>query len=336
MNLTCEFCKKIYTSLSSLNYHKKTAKFCLELQKENLNNKIQIEYYNCEYCEKNFTIKNHLISHLSSCNIKKFNDKYGIEKEELIEEFKKEKEKLIEEFKKEKDEMVQKYIELKFELKLKDEKIKDKDVLINKYECIIKEKDNIIKENNDRLTNELLNRPQIINHNNTTSSNYTVQFNKLKDDILPFTDDNIRDCINSINSSQLIYYNNNDVMFNFISNFVNAIKVLAFCTDSSRGCLVIKDEEGKHTKIMANEFIVDCIKKSKRECINILDRAKQFIDNESEEGNLDDIEYSNCLSILTMIKGHINQDKKSELTKNISTSLIKHTKQLTKNKLINE
>ena len=122
-------------------------------------------------------------------------------------------------------------------------------------------------------------------------------------------------------------------MTNFISNFVNALKVLAFCTDVSRGCLVIKDTEGNHSKIMANQFILKCFEKSKNECILILDQAVKYLDNECEEENIDDVSYSKCISILTNIKGHIIQGVESDLTKNISTVLSKQIEQLAKNSL---
>jgi len=109
----CEFCKKVYKSLSSLNYHKKTAKFCLDLQKENNNNNIKIKEYKCEHCDKKFTQKSSLISHLCVCNVKNYKDKI----DNKIKELKNNYENII--------------TELKFENKLKDEqnKLKDENIL---------------------------------------------------------------------------------------------------------------------------------------------------------------------------------------------------------------
>jgi len=60
--MECEFCKKILSSLSSLNNHKLTAKYCLKIQ-----NKTVTEKFKCTYCDKNFTAKNTLISHTKIC-----------------------------------------------------------------------------------------------------------------------------------------------------------------------------------------------------------------------------------------------------------------------------
>ncbi len=67
MSFECEFCKKEYKTISSLNYHKKTAKFCLELQKI-YNDSCK---YNCEFCNKKFTKKDKRDDHLKICKIKK-------------------------------------------------------------------------------------------------------------------------------------------------------------------------------------------------------------------------------------------------------------------------
>ena len=351
MTYNCEYCNKEYKTISNLNHHKKTAKFCLELQKNTNIESVNIQTYNCEYCNKDFTVKNHLQNHLASCTDKKIKEKENIYKEQIKElkckEIKYEEEidklnKLYTKLQFETKLKEEKYVsqledltklnsELTFEVKLKDEKLKDKEEQIKKLEESLKEKDTIICKNNEKLTNELINRPQqVVNNSNT---NYTLQFNKLKDNLIPFTDDNIKNCIKNINGNRLIYYNDYNVMTNFISNFVNAIKVLAFCTDVSRGCLIIKDTEGNHSKIMANQFILKCFEKSKNECILILDQAVKYLDNECEEENIDDVSYSKCISILTNIKGHIIQGVESDLTKNISTVLSKQIEQLAKNSL---
>ena len=49
--MDCRFCKKIFSTKSSLNNHQKTAKYCLSLQDKYL----QITKFNCEFCDKHFT-----------------------------------------------------------------------------------------------------------------------------------------------------------------------------------------------------------------------------------------------------------------------------------------
>ena len=60
--MECNFCKKILSSLSSLNNHKATAKYCLQIQ-----NKDITEKFKCIYCHKNFTSKNTLQLHAKGC-----------------------------------------------------------------------------------------------------------------------------------------------------------------------------------------------------------------------------------------------------------------------------
>lgn len=87
--MECEYCKTKLTSLSSLNYHKKTAKYCLQLRNQNNNNFI------CEFCRKGFASNYWLKNHITKCN-KNFS--YVLEKNESLlkenDEFKKNQEKL--------------------------------------------------------------------------------------------------------------------------------------------------------------------------------------------------------------------------------------------------
>jgi GT2 family glycosyltransferase len=52
----CDFCKKTYTTVSSLNLHQKTAKFCIKIQKEK-NIQHHQSVFNCDFCKKEFSIK---------------------------------------------------------------------------------------------------------------------------------------------------------------------------------------------------------------------------------------------------------------------------------------
>ena len=67
----CEFCNKFFCSLSSLTNHKKTAKYCLKIQKEKFPNmEIVKKEFKCEYFNKLFSSKNNLILHISTCKNK--------------------------------------------------------------------------------------------------------------------------------------------------------------------------------------------------------------------------------------------------------------------------
>ena len=64
--MECEYCKKKLTTLSSLNYHKKTNKSCLKIQLIEDKNKIQ-----CEFCNKILSSKQTLKVHINNCKTKK-------------------------------------------------------------------------------------------------------------------------------------------------------------------------------------------------------------------------------------------------------------------------
>jgi hypothetical protein len=93
--MECEFCNTILKSLSSLKYHKKTNKKCLE--KQNIGS--TDEFISCEFCDKTFTSRI-LKTHLKSCKNKiikekdiiekllKEKDNIIVEKDDLIEELK--------------------------------------------------------------------------------------------------------------------------------------------------------------------------------------------------------------------------------------------------------
>ena len=114
--LTCEFCKKQFSVKNSLNIHKKTAKYCLILQGKNANKE-----FTCEFCDKSFTLKQSYQEHLLICKTKntiELNKKYQdyeiyIKKIEI--EMKKNSCLMLE--------MKEREIQLKVELKQKDEYI---------------------------------------------------------------------------------------------------------------------------------------------------------------------------------------------------------------------
>ena len=78
--MECNFCKSILKTLSSLNYHKKSNKKCLELQNRTVEN-VKSSLVMCNFCNIKFT---NIKTHLLSCKIKK-NEYF----ENLQEEFKK-------------------------------------------------------------------------------------------------------------------------------------------------------------------------------------------------------------------------------------------------------
>ena len=74
--LKCEFCNTELKSVSSLNSHKKTAKYCLEKQgiqtiKSTTRSAAEIVMFDCVYCKKILSTRQNLNIHLNSC-VEKF------------------------------------------------------------------------------------------------------------------------------------------------------------------------------------------------------------------------------------------------------------------------
>jgi len=72
--MECEYCNKQLSSLSSLINHKKTAKYCIEIQnKLGINNNIIINKIKCNICFKTFADKRTLTNHLQRICLKEIN-----------------------------------------------------------------------------------------------------------------------------------------------------------------------------------------------------------------------------------------------------------------------
>jgi hypothetical protein len=143
--MECEFCKTTLKSLSSLNYHKKTNKKCLEKQNIISTDK----FISCEFCSKIFTSQI-LKTHLQSCKIKKEHDK-----DELL----KEKDELL----KEKDDIIQEKDDIIEELKNKIIKLEtENDIYKSDHELIknIASQPKITNNNKINVVNNFLNNPE--------------------------------------------------------------------------------------------------------------------------------------------------------------------------------
>ena len=67
MNITCEYCKKDFSSSGNLAKHQKTAKYCIKIQKEQCENIVTTQY-TCDLCNKDFSSKHRLECHKISCS----------------------------------------------------------------------------------------------------------------------------------------------------------------------------------------------------------------------------------------------------------------------------
>ncbi len=144
----CTFCNKSYKTLSNLNNHKKTAKFCLNLQKESNPDK-EVKVLKCEYCDKEFTNKFILNKHIDICSSKSIYNKLMKEKEE--------KDKQIQELIKYIEELNDQIKEKDKDYYLLTQTMAFKDIIIKEKDMIIKEKNLFIQTNLNELINRIVN-----------------------------------------------------------------------------------------------------------------------------------------------------------------------------------
>jgi hypothetical protein len=365
--IICNFCNKSFVNAIVLKNHQKTAKFCIEMQKrsnqnETNNNELEISY-NCEYCDKKFTQKISLKTHYNSCKAKKDLDlkeekekeinKLKIKYEKEINELKisnekeiiylkEEKEKEINELKisneKEIFELKQRIQSLSYEL----EKEKEQNKLFLEE---IKDYKNKFFENNTKITDGFIKcstttkSTTIYNDNskNTTQQhiiNYNKEFNKLTDELVPFSESYIKNKIKEIVPSQLVYIHNsvvnpnsNIIDYNFACNIVNILKSNVFFTDSARGKLVYKDEDNNTKREMAEQFITDSVVKlCKPEIIDLCKRSLDMVKKREQEFTEKDYAEA-CLGIKEL-STCVNLGKPHAIITEIANKLSKHAKNI--------
>ncbi len=347
---TCEFCNKSYKTLSSLNNHKKTAKFCLNLQKESKpNEEMIIKILKCNYCNKEFTSKFVLNNHINICSVKIIHEKLDEQKKELEEQLKEKdnkilflnqslelKEKVInenEEYLKERDELKNKCLLLTQSLEFKDIIIKDKDIIIKEKDAIIKEKEQFIQDN----FKELITKQQAPVYQTTTVTNqqhitnYNNYYNKMFNELEPLTNKYIIDKINeTITPGSLIYVHNLDnansniIDYNFACSLVNILKNRLFFTDTSRGKLVYKDENNEKKVENAETLVLESMQIAKKECLNICRVAIDIVREREQE--FTDKDYGQCISGLTQLSDCIKLGKPHAIITEIANKLCKHGK----------
>lgn len=174
----CEFCKKKFTTKSSMNYHQKNTMYCLQLQDK-------IPYIVCQFCDKNFSSEKTLKIHSSSC-------------------FKKIEANIIEKYEEQIKSLKQ---QLKQQLEQKDKQLKQKDKIIQNLQDKL---ENIAVQATKRPTNTTYNnRTQV---NNIINKLEILDVATLKDHAEHLTLDHIRKGVRGYVDYALEYPLNNRVL----------------------------------------------------------------------------------------------------------------------------
>lgn len=242
MDLECEFCKKCFSTKSNLSLHKKTTKRCLKIQ-DDLKNNQENNTFVCSYCNKNFSLKHHLESHISICK-----DKKELNKKETLEQL----------------------LLLKDEL-LKHEEERRKEKM--EYELLqIRYKD--LEKQNEKLKSELEKEKK-----RTAKTIYNIKVQNIVNQLPAMTNENIKGSfLEHVNSDSMSKGANR-----FIMDFTNMAKEYSVIADMSRGKIIAKDEKGEKVNLQFESFVKSLFKICEEQGLQLTEEAlKELKDKETD------------------------------------------------------
>jgi hypothetical protein len=276
MSYICEFCNKEFSSNSNLKIHKKTAKYCLNLQIRNDSDieKKEIPTFECEFCNKQFNLKHVLLTHYKSCKekiIEKDNEFIKL-KDNEIKLLKEELNKIKEDF-------------FNYKLKVEKDNLKaEKEKLILEIEnkhlnsLLVEEKNRLKeeKQEKDRL-NELVSKSKNINTTNiqtNINTKYKDNFDELFEKLPKFTQENL------INSFKDVL--NEDIFLQGIDCFSKVINrnlgIYGIVSDFSRNKIVIKDKDGNLVNTISPKVFIDSINNIEEITKEVLAKSREKVD----------------------------------------------------------
>jgi hypothetical protein len=253
--LTCEFCKKEYTTKSVLTHHIKTSKKCILLRGEKIESK---ELFNCEYCDfktlTKFGLKSHLCKNKTEFEIKQENLKLKTETKK-IEKTIKLLEKQIRTQSKTNDEEKERLFLLQVELNQEKERVLLLNSELNKsreeYEIKLKEATNNFEKERSKLEEKIKTHEvhlfALSSKATTTTSNVRINnvYNNLE--TLDLNEDKIRRAVED-NFTDTHFNDGVKGVARFTKDYILKTneegKTKYICSDTSRGIFKYLDENG--------------------------------------------------------------------------------------------
>ena len=238
--MECEFCKNILKTISSLNYHIKNNKKCLEIQSKIMIN-IESALTICEFCEKSFSTTN-ISKHIINCKIKK---KFDIDRVQNELQKTQDKNKEIEEQNNE-------LINENKKLLLINEKLTEENKIIQELkDYIIKlETENSIYKKDHETISDIAKQPKTTNNN-------------IINNLCVYDDNEIKQrfsvALSNIKPSDL--YEGQKSIGRFVAPCLkndDGTKMLS-CSDYSRNVFVYKDKNGNINKDIKCKNLADLI-----------------------------------------------------------------------------
>lgn len=282
----CEFCSKKFTQKYNLNSHKKTAKYCLEIQGKNNEN------FKCEMCNKHFTTKFTLNDHMKAC--KSIYKKYKEDTEKYKEDYYKqeiEKQRCI---------------------------IEEKDNQIRSLNAMIENLNSTIKE----LAEKAIDRPTIKNQNNLNNFQTILTDSKIYDEN---TEHNRVLDIARIKMEDYFWKGQKGIAQFCLDHIVktNDGKMILCCTDPSRKRFKFVNADGQFKDdIEARIFTQKISVPIKIVCEEVFkDITKKIDDDKSHDNGFLDIKKGIAMEKLIEINDIDDNEKNSDYKNELSLLL---------------
>ncbi len=318
LGVVCQYCKKTYSNTYNLSVHQKTAKFCIDIQQKQKTPLSSVEeQYSCEYCNTVFSFKHVLQNHIIRCKAKREHEYEDMKRKngELLlhnEVLVKQIGELLQENKIGKHEIELKDKLLEYMLEEKDKHIQQLLDEIQELKGQIKSKDEYIQNTPHNMT---------IYQNTTNNTNYNVSFQASFEKLLPFTDENVKKKVLSIQPMQLIEFNNYNLMLNFCSNFGRSLTDMVLLTDKARGLVVVKNKDGEKQKYQVKGFIKDCLLSTENECKQLFNRTTAQLNHLELYGNIMPEDQARCQNDLTLLYYYLMNKTMDNTVQNIGSVL---------------
>ena len=341
-DIKCEYCGKGFSSLFNLNKHKKTAGYCLEIQKNQFKVAVDIGLHICEYCEQEFTTKSNYQTHLGVCKAKKESDRIAELNNLKIE---------LNQYKAKNEMQAFQLVTQEKDLVTYRLLCEEKDRQLVKYEheieCIKMEKNEEIEcakmEKNEEIERIKMEKNEEIEHlkqqirekdehiqntphttiyqTNNNNSKYEFNFQAVFDKLPPFTDENIKERVGSILPRNLIEANDYNLLLNFCSNFGRKIADMVILTDKSRGLIFIKNKDGEKEKHQVKGFINKCLVIGHPECMRLFNSTRNVLEQFSVRGDIMPEDEAKCYGDMTILREYLTTSTLDKTVKTISNIL---------------
>ena len=253
--MECNFCNKKFSTLSSLNNHKATAKYCLKIQNKDVK-------FKCLECEKTFTTNNSLTEHKKIC--KKITTKLSskdiliAKQESIIEQLEKQDKLYKEQLQKQED-------VYKEQLQKQQEQISELQKIIERMGTTAISKPTTTNNNNTKI---LLLAPLDLSHERISN----IVSTKLNSDHIV---DGIAGLAKFV-TNEIIKDENGTLLYN--------------CVDSSRQMFKYKNEKGDVVKDKNANKLIGAIQPALKEKTHNLyfeydDKIKNYVPDEEDRRN---------------------------------------------------